>query len=396
MPTYTDAAVPRAAWRMLALGVAAQAAGTFLVSTPVYLIPLLHERDGLSLSRAGTLAAAPTFGMVLTLVAWGALADRFGERWVIAGGLALTAGAAFAAAPAHDLVLLGVLLGLGGAAAASTNAASGRVVVGWFPARRRGLAMGVRQVSQPLGVAVAAVVVPPLAARHGTGAPLLLAGAGLLVLAVACAVGVRNPPRPAARAAAGEAVNPYRRDGFLWRVHAVSLLLVVPQFTLSTFGLVWLTVGLGWNATVAGVLVGGAQFVGAVGRIAVGALSDRVGSRVRVLRWVAVAGVLALVALALSGAGHLPVLTGAVLVLATTVSVADNGLAFTSVAEAAGSHWSGRALGVQNTGQFLAASAVGPGIGALVPLVGFGGAVALVALAPLAALPLVPRRDLHA
>jgi MFS family permease len=176
----------------------------------------------------------------------------------------------------------------------------------------------------------------------------------------------------------------------------VSLLLVVPQFTLSTFGLVWLTVGLGWNATVAGVLVGGAQFVGAVGRIAVGALSDRVGSRVRVLRWVAVAGVLALVALALSGAGHLPVLTGAVLVLATTVSVADNGLAFTSVAEAAGSHWSGRALGVQNTGQFLAASAVGPGIGALVPLVGFGGAVALVALAPLAALPLVPRRDLHA
>lgn len=395
MPTYTDVAVPRAAWRMLGLGVAAQAAGTFLVSTPVYLIPLLHERDGLSLSRAGTLAAAPTFGMVLTLVAWGALADRFGERWVIAGGLGLTAVVALVAAPVDDLVLLGVLLALGGAASASTNAASGRVVVGWFPARRRGLAMGVRQVSQPLGVAVAAVVVPPLAADRGTGAPLLLAGAGLLVLAVACALGVRNPPR-ASRAETAATPNPYRRDGFLWRVHAVSLLLVVPQFTLSTFGLVWLTVGLGWDPTVAGVLVGAAQFVGAVGRIAVGALSDRVGSRVRVLRWVAVAGVLALLVLALSGATRVPLLTGVVLVLATTISVADNGLAFTSVAEAAGSRWSGRALGVQNTGQFLAASAVGPGIGALVPLVGFGGAVALVALAPLAALPLVPRRDAHA
>jgi sugar phosphate permease len=41
---------------------------------------------------------------------------------------------------------------LGGAAAASTNAASGRVVAGWFTRSRRGLAMGIRQMAQPLGV----------------------------------------------------------------------------------------------------------------------------------------------------------------------------------------------------------------------------------------------------
>ena len=84
------------------------------------------------------------------------------------------------------------------------------------------------------------------------------------------------------------------------------------------------------------------------------------------------------------------------LIATTTVSVADNGLAFTSVAEAAGPGWSGRALGVQNTGQFLAASAVGPGIGALVTAVGFPLAFALVAAAPLIALPLVPKQDEHA
>ncbi|WP_432510869.1 MFS transporter [Kineococcus sp. SYSU DK001] len=379
---------------MLTLGIAAQAAGTLLVSTPVYLIPLLHVRDGLSLSRAGTLAAAPTLGMVLTLVAWGALADRFGERWVIVGGLGLTAAFALAAAPAHGLVALGVLLGLGGAASASTNAASGRVVVGWFPRERRGLAMGLRQMSQPLGVAVAAVVVPPMAARYGPGGPLLLSAVVLAVLAVACAAGIRNPPRTAAGAGA-EAPNPYRRDGFLWRVHAVSVLLVVPQFTLSTFGLVWLTVGLGWGGTAAGLLMGLSQFVGALGRIGVGALSDRVGSRVRVLRWVSAAGVVVLVALALTGSTGWAAAVGVVLVLATTVSVADNGLAFTSVAEAAGPRWSGRALGLQNTGQFIAASAVGPGVGALVTAVGFGWTIGLVALAPLAALPLVPRRDQH-
>ena len=48
------------------------------------------------------------------------------------------------------------------------------------------------------------------------------------------------------------------------------------------------------------------------------------------------------------------------LVLATALTVADNGLAFTAVAERAGPFWSGRALGVQNTAQYVAAALVPP------------------------------------
>ncbi|GLK16214.1 hypothetical protein GCM10017602_06960 [Herbiconiux flava] len=424
---------------MLGLGLAGQSAGTFLVSAPAFLIPYLHVEQGVALTTAGWLAAAPTIGMVLTLVAWGALADRLGERGVIAGGLALTAVfaalAAWAASAPGALEAPGLLvlfLVLGGAASASTNSASGRVVVGWFSRERRGLAMGIRQMAQPLGTAVAALVVPPLAATAGFGAPLALAAVATALLAVGCALGIRNPPRPApapataavpaaaatpasgpattaaaAPAAAAPAAlapaalavgreksaNPYRRDRFLVRIHAVSVLLVLPQFTLSTFGLLWLVAGLGVEPLAAGLVVSVSQFVGAGGRIAIGALSDRVGSRVRVLRAVCVAGISLLAAMAVLGGLQLTVAAAIVFVLATTVSVADNGLAFTSVAEAAGPAWAGRALGVQNTGQFLAASAVGPGVGALIALVGYPLAFALVALAPLAALPLVPRRD---
>ncbi|KHK99154.1 MFS transporter [Microbacterium mangrovi] len=394
---------PAKAWLMLVLGVLAQAAGTFLVSTPAYLIVLLHASpdhggQGMSLAQAGLLASAPTFGMVCTLVAWGALVDRRGERGVIAGGLLLTALFALAASAAQGFVALAILLMLGGAASASTNSASGRIVVGWFPRSRRGLAMGIRQMSQPLGVAAAALVVPPLAAGAGLTAPLLVAAAATGVLAVACWFGIRNPPRPAVAAASSGArpANPYARDRFLVRIHAVSVLLVVPQFTLSIFGLVWMTTALGWNAAVAGGLIAVSQFIGALGRIAVGSLSDRVGSRVRVLRQVALAGVVVMGLLAACGAAHWDVAAGAVFLLATAVSVADNGLAFTSVAEAAGPAWSGRALGIQNTGQFVAASVVGPGVGALVTAVGFPLAFAAVALTPLVALGLVPREDRHA
>lgn len=394
------------AWSVLGLGVAAQTAGTLFVSTPAFLIPLLHAERGMSLAEAGVLAAAPTLGMVLTLIVWGWLADRIGERIVIAGGLTLTALAAAGAIAADALVPslgygpLGLFLLLGGAASASTNSASGRIVVGWFPKDRRGLAMGIRQMSQPLGVTAAAVTVPTLAASSGITAALLVSFIATAVLAAACAIGLRNPPRVVApkplptettpNPTVAKPRNPYRGDGFLWRIHAVSILLVVPQFTLTTFALVWLVSDLRWEALAAGVLVGVSQFVGAVGRIGVGVLSDRVGSRVRPLRWVAISAVLVMVLLAGAGFAQWPIVVAVALVVASSVTVADNGLAFTSVAEMAGPTWAGRALGAQNTGQFIAASVVGPAVGALIGLVGYPFAFLAIAVLPALAIPIIP------
>ncbi len=379
-------------WIMLAVAVLAQAAGTVFQSAPAFLIPLLHTERGVPLAQAGLLASAPTLGLVLTLVAWGALADRVGERWVIAGGMALTALAALGAVFASGYLGLGAFLLLGGAASGSTNAASGRVVIGWFPKHRRGLAMGIRQMCQPLGVAVAAVTVPPLASSGGISAamtlPLALTGA----LAVLSAIAIVDPPRPArfGAHAAQRPRNPYRSRLGLARIHTASALLVVPQYTVAIFGLVWLTADRGMDATAAGIVVGVSQFVGALGRVAIGVLSDRVGSRLRPLRWVAWTAAAVMVLLGCSGLG--PAWVGAAaLIVAATITVADNGLAYTAVAEIAGPFWSGRALGTQNTGQYIAASIVGPAVGALIALIGYPLAFAAVALAPIAAVPVIPR-----
>jgi len=391
MPTAVRA---RRAWTALCLGVLGQTAGTIFVSTPAFLVPLLHTGQGISLARAGLLAAAPTAGMVLTLVLWGALADRVGEKWVIACGLLLTAGAAIGAILSHGYVELAVFLVLGGAAAASANSASGKVVAGWFAQDRRGLAMGIRQMCQPLGVTVAALTVPGVAASAGIRATFVIPAIATAALAVISAALIMNPPQ-IARSKHLVAVNPYRSGGFLWRIHTLSLFLVVPQFTLSIFGLVWLVTQLHWSAFAAGLLIASAQFVGALGRVGIGILSDRVGSRVHPLRWVALSAAIVMIALAVSAADGLQI-GAVVLLIAMTVTVADNGLAFTSVAEMAGPAWSGRALGIQNTGQFLAASAVGPLVGALISAVGYPLAFIVVAAFPAVATVLVPQRSAEA
>lgn len=376
---------------MLTLSTLGQSASSAAVNGPAFLIPALHD-GGLSLAGAGWVAAASIAGSTCTLVGWGAVVDAIGERFVLVTSLALTAVALGGAVAVHDsAVLLGLLLFVAGAAAAGTSSASGRVVVGWFAPRRRGTAMGIRQMAQPVGVGFAAITVPVVAAGAGIGWALAVPAVLAAAAALACAFWVldpERPPRPTDLAAA----NPYAGSSYLNRIHAVSMLLVIPQFTVWTFMLVWLQVGEGWGPGAAGGLVAVAQVLGALGRIGAGHLSDRVGSRTVPLRWVAVGAGTTMLAVGVAiRADH--GIAVPLMMLATMITVADNGLAFTAVAERAGPFWSGRALGLQNTGQYLVASAVPPVIGFLIPLWGYGVAFGLTGLFPLLAAPLVPHDE---
>src|SRR5215475_8005435 len=82
-------------WVILFVGLLAMTAGCAFQYGIAYLIPALRQ-EGFSLELASLLVACPTIGLLLTLIAWGAAADRWGERVVLASGLAL-AGAALLA-----------------------------------------------------------------------------------------------------------------------------------------------------------------------------------------------------------------------------------------------------------------------------------------------------------
>lgn len=388
MPPATSGKVR--AWLMLGLALAATMCANVFINGVAFLIPTLHRDRGLDLAQAGLLSSLPSFGMVVTLIAWGYLVDRAGERLVLVAGSALTAAAVFGAATADSLTGTGAFLLVGGMAAASSNTASGRLVVGWFPPHRRGLAMGIRQTAQPLGVGLGALVIPRLAENHGIGAALLFPAVACAVSAVVCAIGVVDPPRPPrAEAPAEHLANPYVGSTLLWRIHAVSVLLVAPQVLVWTFMLVWLMSERDWSAGAAGTLVMVSQLLGAAGRIAAGRWSDRVGSRLRPMRVIAVAAAAAMLLLAVTDWAGLPVAV-AMIVVASVITVADNGLAFTAIAETAGPFWSGRALGTQNTSQLFTAGTVPPLFGALIGALGYPPAFAVCAVLALLAVPLVP------
>lgn len=381
---------PGSARRWLVLGVGMLglvAACAFQYGLP-FLVPAFRA-EGLSLTQAGTLVSAPVFGVLCTLVAWGAVTDRVGERWVLVAGLSGAAAALAGAATVSGVLARAALLFVAGASAACVQVASGRLILGWFPARQRGLAMGLRQTGQPIGVGLAALVLPVLG-DHGPSPALAFLAVVCALAALAVAVAVRDPARDPAVAVSGG--SPYH-GGYLWRIHAASALLVVPQFVVAAFAFDYLVTGRSWPASEAGPLLAVAQAGGAAIRLGAGWWSDRVRSRLRPMRTLSLVSAAVLAVLAAGALTGRAVAVPALLV-AAVVTVSTNGLAYTAVAERAGGAWAGRVLGIQNTSQNLTAAAAPPLAAALISAVGapsgYGAAFGAVLVLPVLAAGLVP------
>ena len=140
-------------WAILALGAGSTAALAAAQSGLPTLGPALHTAFGLSLVEVTGVFTAFGAGTVLTVYAWGVLADRVGERLVLALGPAVGGGALAAATLASAYVALLAGMFVAGLFAAAATSGSGRAVFGWFPRDERGLALGLRQTAVPVGAA---------------------------------------------------------------------------------------------------------------------------------------------------------------------------------------------------------------------------------------------------
>jgi sugar phosphate permease len=366
---------------VLAVGAGATAALSAVQGGLPALGPAIQSGLGLTLVEVTAVFTAFAIGTVLTLLAWGVLADRVGERRVIAGGLtaAAVALAAVALADGYPALLGGMtVVGMLGSSAV---AASGRAVFGWFPRQERGFALGLRQTAVPAGAAAASLSLPPLAAAAGLDAALYALSGAMLVAAGATALWLRDAdPRESSAPPAPSAA----RDPRIWRLSTASALMIVGQVGVTSLLVLYLYGERDWSASAAAVALGGLQLSAAVARIAAGRWSDRRDERIAPFRRLAAAAGLLL--LAAAGLAAAPAVLGVPVLLAGGVAAMSwNGLSFTAAAEISGRRQAGKAMGIQNTAMRVVAAAVPVGLGALAEAWSWQAAFVLMGVAPLAA-----------
>jgi sugar phosphate permease len=365
-------------WTILSAGVLAQAAFSAILLGLPAIAPAIQDRYELTLTEVGVVLAALNFGSLATLLLWGVIADRIGERAVIALGQTGTAAALGWAAFASSYGELVAALSVAGALGAGVNAASGRAVMAWFGEEERGLALGIRQMAVPLGGATAALALPLLNNHFSLRAAFYGLALGCLAAAVVGAFLIRTEPWQEEDHSL--AARPLR-DPRVWLICTASVFYVTTQIALLGFFVLFLE-DRGVSTAVAAAGLAAAQVLGGVARIALGVWSDRLRMRIVPWRWIALALAASVAAIPALLDAPVAILLPA-LVLAGTLSMAWNGLAFTATAETAGLTRSGAALGLQQT--FLSAgSIVAPiAFAAAIHQVSWRAAFILAAVSPL-------------
>lgn len=170
---------------VLASASAAQAAVSFVAFGLPAIGPELRGAYGLSLPELGAILTASFFGSGLALLVAGIAVDRLGSRPTMLAGTALgTAGLVTAGLSDSKEILFTALL-VSGIGSAAVPVAGVGALFRVYPAAKRGWALGIRQMSVPLGGTVAALLLPGLESLGGVRLPLL---AGAVAVGISGAV----------------------------------------------------------------------------------------------------------------------------------------------------------------------------------------------------------------
>jgi predicted MFS family arabinose efflux permease len=285
-------------WLVLTAATLAQATASFALLGLAALAGFLQRDFQLSAAETGLLITASYAAPLFSLLFVGDLLDRKSERLIIGiGAVVLFAAFALAATSASYAVLL-LWLFVAGLGYSATQPGGSKSVSAWFRGDRLGLAMGIRQAGLPLGGAVAAAILPAVAAAWSWRAAFVAGATAALAGGLAFALIYRPPPGETE--AAGKrapltfaAVAALLREPWMRNAVIAGLALVSAQYGILTWLMLYLRDHAHIALTRGAFFLSLAQAAGVLGRVGLAASSDRTpGLRFRLLglSMIAVAG----------------------------------------------------------------------------------------------------------
>jgi MFS transporter, ACS family, aldohexuronate transporter len=348
--TRPDGAAGR--WGILALIMAAQTMANVGPLGIPSIAPLIRENLGLSIAQAGSFLSAYYVGATLMSLPAGWMADRWGVLATMVLGQAVIAAGLFAVAGMGSFSVLMIVMACAGMGYGMLNPTTAKAAIAWFPRRQRATAVGLKQVGLPLGGAVGASIMPPLALWLGWRPAVALTAALVAAMVALTWFLYRDPPATAADAGTARMEATSLRSVLgnrdLWLVSGATLIFAGMQTVWMSFLVLYLSEVVRVSLVHAGRYLVMAQVTGMAGRVIFGMLSDRLfDGRRRVVLVIAGAGSTAC-SLVMAGTG--PGTSAWVLAPLTVAfgffGIGWNGVQHTLMAELVGPRGAGTAIGL--------------------------------------------------
>lgn len=291
-------------WIVLGLATLMQLGVSLPQQTPAAIGPVLSRSLSLSRAELGLLTSAIWGGMLIGLLPFGMLVDRYGERSMLLVGGVILAGFLVLASRASSFEPLFIALVPAAVGASAASPGGTRALAAWFEPRLRGTAIGIRQTGVTGAGVLAAVILPPIAVGFGWRAAFLTVAALALLAIAAFAVFYREPPVESRAARAPWDVRSLVRNPVWVAATAYGWVFMGALGCVVAYLAVSLNQDAGLGPVQAGLMLAVLQVGGIAGRLGFGVLSDRLGSRGAVMALSAALAVATCLAMAAFGHGR--------------------------------------------------------------------------------------------
>ncbi len=238
------------------------------------MAPFISESFNLNAAQKGFMISVPILAGALMRFPLGVLSQYIGRKnaaMVEMGLVMLALGFGFLFVDSYNEVLaMGVLLGIAGASFGVALSLGS----GWYPARYKGLAMGIAGAGNS-GTVLAVLFAPPLAARYGWQAVYGLAALTMLLPLAVMAIAAKEPPDREHQSLREHVSCLFEKDGwvfsFLYIITFggfIGLASFLPTYFYDQFKVTKIEAG---QLTMLATLMGSAV------RVVGGHVSDRIG-----------------------------------------------------------------------------------------------------------------------
>ncbi|MGG2091484.1 MFS transporter [Bacillus sp. S13(2024)] len=161
-------------WMILLIATISQTFATFVTYGIGPLASFWQQVHHLSQFQTGLLVSVVNIGPIFSMLFFGNLMDRHGERWIVGVGSVLLGVSMLFAYQAANYTYLVVILLFAGIWYGTAQPGGSKAIIKWFPPERRGLAMGIRQTGIPIGGALASSTLPFFFYKYGLPSVILM------------------------------------------------------------------------------------------------------------------------------------------------------------------------------------------------------------------------------